>query len=137
MNEKLSRIAAVWAAPVAVGVVAAIIGSAFLPESSAEQAPLVHFTTVNVSLPPGSGTFPPGPGVEIANAHCVICHSTGMVLRQPPLTFNEWKAVIMKMRNAFGAPIPADQVDALARYLNTVNGRKGGTGPSGVSKEAS
>jgi mono/diheme cytochrome c family protein len=137
MNEKLSRIAALWAAPVAVGIVAAIIGSGFFTESNAQQAPPVHFSTVTVTLPPGSGTFPPGPGVEIANANCVICHSTGMVLRQPPLTENEWKTEIMKMRNAFGAPISVDQVDALARYLSTVNGRKAGSGPSGVSKEAS
>ena len=41
------------------------------------------------------------------------------------------------MRNAFGAPISVDQVDALARYLSTVNGRKSESGPSGVSGEAS
>jgi mono/diheme cytochrome c family protein len=137
MKEKLSRIAALWAAPAAVGVVAAVVGSALLPESNAQKAPAIHFSTVNVTLPTGSGTFPPGPGVEIANANCVICHSTGMVLRQPPLTENEWKTEIMKMRNAFGAPIAVDQIDALARYLSTVNGRKAGSGPSGVTKEAS
>jgi mono/diheme cytochrome c family protein len=100
-------------------------------------APAVHLSAVNVSLPLGQSTFPPGPGADIANSNCVICHSTGMVLRQPPLTLSEWKTEIMKMRNAFGAPIPADQIDALARYLNTINGSKPQAGPSGVDNQAS
>jgi mono/diheme cytochrome c family protein len=143
MNQKLNRIAIVLAAPV-IGVAAAILGSHFLPESIAQQAqrqgkvvPPVRFTAVNVTLPPGSVTFPPGNGAEIANANCVICHSTGMVLTQPPLTMEEWKTEIMKMRNAFGAPIPADQVDALSRYLSVINGRKSEAAPSGVGNEAS
>jgi len=44
------------------------------------------------------------------------------VLRQPPLTEDEWIGEINKMRNAFGAPLPADQVDALAKYLSSING---------------
>jgi hypothetical protein len=49
----------------------------------------------------------------------------------------EWKTEIMKMRNAFGAPIPADQVDALSRYLSVINGRKSEAAPSGIGNEAS
>jgi len=60
-----------------------------------------------------------------------------MVLHQPPLTVDEWKIEIMKMRAAFGAPIPADQVDALAHYLGVVDGRKAEKGPSGVDNQAS
>jgi len=45
-----------------------------------------------------------------------------MVLRQPPLTEDVWRFEINKMRNAYGAPLPADQVDALARYLHSING---------------
>ncbi len=144
MNTKLRRIAAFWAAPVLLGIVAGAIGSRYLPESVEAQAarqaaavPPVRFTAVNVSLPAGTAVFPQGPGSEIANAHCVMCHSTGMVLRQPPLTVNEWKTEIMKMRNAFGAPIPLDQVDKLARYLDTLNGKKDETAPSGVDNQAS
>jgi hypothetical protein len=44
------------------------------------------------------------------------------VLRQPPLTEDEWTGEINKMRNSFGAPLPADQVAALARYLHSING---------------
>jgi hypothetical protein len=144
MTMKLVRIAAVWAIPVAVGTIVALTGSRYLPESIAEQAkrqadlvPPVHFTALDVSLPAGSAIFPPGGGSEIANANCVMCHSTGMVLRQPPLTTLEWKTEIMKMRNGFGAPIPLDQVDQLAHYLGVVNGKKNKGGPSGVDNQAS
>jgi mono/diheme cytochrome c family protein len=144
MNQKLNRIAIVWAVPVVIGAAAAIVGSCYLPESIAEQArrqaefvPPVRFTAMSVTVPSGSVTFPPGDGAEIANANCVMCHSTGMVLRQPPLTMEEWKTEIMKMRNAFGAPIPADQVDALSRYLSVINGRKSEAAPPGIGNEAS
>jgi len=92
---------------------------------------------MSVSLPPGDGQFPTGKGSEIANAQCVMCHSTGMVLRQPPLTVEEWKTEVMKMRNAFGAPIPLDQVEALTQYLRSINGREADAHPSGGDKQAS
>jgi len=69
------------------------------------------------------GLVPPGNGSVIANAYCLICHSAGMVLRQPPLTQDEWTGEINKMRNSFGAPLPPDQVEALAKYLQSINGR--------------
>ncbi|WP_245983036.1 c-type cytochrome [Trinickia fusca] len=120
-----------------------MIGSRYLPASAqsqtakqTERVPPVRFAAVDVTLPSGETVFPPGKGSEIANANCVICHSTGMVLRQPALTVDEWHAEIDKMRNAFGAPIPADQVDELAHYLSTINGRKLDGGPSGVDHQA-
>jgi mono/diheme cytochrome c family protein len=144
MNAKLRRIATVWAVPVLLGVVAAVAGSHYLPESIAEQArrqaelvPPVRFTAVNVTLPVSSVKFPPGKGSDIANANCVMCHSTGMVLRQPALTEDEWRTEINKMRGAFGAPIPAEQVDELAHYLSVINGRKSESGPSAVDNQAS
>jgi hypothetical protein len=54
---------------------------------------------------------------------CLICHSAGMVLRQPPLTKEEWRSEVQKMRSAYGALLPADQVDALSEYLKRINGR--------------
>ena len=144
MNGRLSRIAIAWLVPVLVGAVGVVVSRHYLPQSIASQAarqaaiaPPVQFNVVNVSLPSGEYVFPPGKGSEIANANCVMCHSTGMVLRQPPLTIEEWKVEVMKMRGAFGAPIPLEQVDALAQYLFSVDGRNGDEGPSGVDKQAS
>jgi hypothetical protein len=47
-----------------------------------------------------------------------------MVTRQPPLQFAEWKAEINKMRAAYGAPIPAEQVEELATYLSAIKGKQ-------------
>jgi hypothetical protein len=75
---------------------------------------------VKVELPASDETFPPGVGADIATGQCLICHSAGMVLRQPPLTKDEWRAEIMKMRSAYGAQIPDDQVDRLSEYLKSI-----------------
>ena len=79
--------------------------------------------TVDVTLPNGRETFPPGKGSDLANAQCVICHSAGMVIRQPPLSFQEWKAEVSKMRAVYGAPLPADQIEQIAQYLTAINGK--------------
>jgi hypothetical protein len=79
---------------------------------------------VRVELPASDEPFPPGSGVDIASSQCLICHSAGMVLTQPPLKKEEWRAEILKMRSVYGAPIPDDQVDALSEYLKDINGRQ-------------
>jgi hypothetical protein len=66
----------------------------------------------------------------------LICHSAGMVLRQPPLTQDAWTVEVNKMRNAFGAPLPADQAEALAKYLRSINGQSP-NGPSAVDGQGS
>ena len=81
------------------------------------------WSKVDVELPASKTVFPPGQGADIANGQCLICHSAGMALLQPPLTQDQWAGEINKMRNAFGAPLPADQVEPLARYLHNINGR--------------
>jgi cytochrome c5 len=79
---------------------------------------------VRVELPASDESFPPGIGADIASSQCLICHSAGMVLTQPPLKKDEWRAEIMKMRTAYGAPIPDDQVEGLSEYLKNINGRQ-------------
>ena len=82
------------------------------------------WSTVSVDLPVNEAPFPPGNGSDIASGQCLNCHSAGMVLSQPPLTQDEWVGEINKMRNAYGAPLPADQIEALAKYLFSINGRQ-------------
>jgi hypothetical protein len=77
------------------------------------------WTKVGVELPSSEIPFPPGKGSEMT-PQCLICHSADMVLHQPPLTQGEWVGEINKMRNAFGAPLPANQVEELARYLYNI-----------------
>jgi mono/diheme cytochrome c family protein len=80
-----------------------------------------QWAIVSVELPASDENFPPGLGADIATSQCLICHSAGMVLRQPPLTKEEWRAEIIKMRSAYGAPMPDDQVDRLSEYLKSIN----------------
>jgi mono/diheme cytochrome c family protein len=87
------------------------------PEKTATQAD-ARWSKVSVELPTSQTPFPAGEGAVIANAQCLICHSAGMVLRQPGRTQEQWKETINKMRSAYGAPLPAEQVDALAAYLS-------------------
>ena len=72
---------------------------------------------VHVELPASSEQLPPGEGADIANSQCLICHSASMVLTQPKLTEKQWTDTINKMRVAYGAPLPADQVPLLVAYF--------------------
>jgi mono/diheme cytochrome c family protein len=141
MNTSLRNFVLISAVPVLLGVVLAAglawprtVNSA--PAAEVAKGPIQKWTKVSVDLPVSQVSFPPGNGSVIANAYCLICHSAGMVLRQPPLTQDEWTVEINKMRNAFGAPLPADQVEALAKYLRSINGQST-KGPSAVDGQAS
>jgi mono/diheme cytochrome c family protein len=130
MNTNRRSVALIWGAPVVLGI--ALATGLSWPRgadssAAAEKAatgPAQRWAQVSVDMPTSYTAFPPGDGAEIANGQCVICHSADMVLRQPPLTQDEWTGEINKMRNSFGAPLPADQVDALALYLRGINGRQ-------------
>jgi len=128
MNTNLRSAALIWSVPVLLGI--ALAAGLTWPRTvdsepaakEAAKAPVQTWVKVSVELPASQVSFPPGNGSVIANAYCLICHSAGMVLRQPPLTQDEWTGEINKMRNAFGAPLPADQVEPLAKYLLSING---------------
>ena len=100
------------------------LGSANADTASRKDRAPRQMGIVQIELPANDESFPPGVGAEIANSQCQICHSAGMVLTQPPLKKDEWRAEIMKMRSSYGAPIPEDQVDGLADYLKNINGRE-------------
>jgi hypothetical protein len=85
--------------------------------------PTIKFKLVDVTLPNSDQIYPPGKGADTTNAYCLMCHSAEMALLQPPLSEKEWTAEVNKMRTAFGAPIPPEQVGEIAHYLSTVNGR--------------
>ena len=124
MQFKLRTSAVVWAAPVALAGLVLVAGAPQLQAentSSSQDEPLApsdaRWTKVSVQLPTSPTPFPAGQGADIANSQCVICHSPDMVLYQPARTQEQWKETINKMRSAYGAPLPAEQVDALATYL--------------------
>jgi mono/diheme cytochrome c family protein len=121
MTTSLRNIALISVLPL-LGI--ALAAGLTWPRSVHSAPPVPKWTKVRVEIPASQTPFPPGDGAVIANAQCLICHSAGMVLRQPPLTQEEWLAEINKMRNSYGAPIPADQVEPLARYLRSISALK-------------
>jgi mono/diheme cytochrome c family protein len=142
MNTSLRNIALISAVPI---VLALALGTGLTWPRTVNSEPAAKevvkgsvpkWVKVSVDLPTSQVSFPPGNGSVIANAYCLICHSAGMVLRQPPLTQDEWSSEINKMRNAFGAPLPADQVEALAKYLRSIDGQSK-KGPSAVDGQGS
>lgn len=72
---------------------------------------------ITISLPAPVVAFRAAPGVELAQAHCAMCHSPDYLSNQPPFPRAFWKDTVEKMRKSYGAPIPADKVEALADYL--------------------
>lgn len=57
------------------------------------------------------------PGREKAQV-CLACHSVDYIpMNSPFLDKAGWTATVNKMINAFGAPIPKDDVDPIATYL--------------------
>jgi hypothetical protein len=58
-----------------------------------------------------------GPGRDKANV-CFACHSADYIqMNSRFLDKTGWTASVNKMINAFGAPIPKEDVEAIASYL--------------------
>ena len=78
----------------------------------------VNARPVTYQLPEETAAFKPGPNLDSAQGNCGACHSADYVLTQPPTTTRaQWKAIVEKMRQRFGASLPAEQVDVVADYL--------------------
>jgi mono/diheme cytochrome c family protein len=83
----------------------------------------IPLKSVNVEIPFGDRMFE-GLGSDFANNNCLACHSAGMVLDQPALTQEQWRAEVEKMRAAFKAPVDPKDVDAIVAYLVSIKGAK-------------
>ncbi|SCC94542.1 putative cytochrome c [Thiomonas sp. X19] len=108
----------------AFGVVTtAAFGLAALLASSPAQA--ITLQTKSINLPTSTRVFPgDSAGAKAANSYCLMCHSVGMVMNQPDLGKAAWLVEVNKMKNAFKAPIPEDQVAVIAGYLDSIKGKK-------------
>ncbi len=78
---------------------------------SASAAPL------KIELPAETVILKILPGADAVKAQCLVCHSTEYITTQPPLSPAAWKATVEKMQKKYGAPLPADQIEALVDYL--------------------
>lgn len=69
-------------------------------------------------LPEDTAKLHPGPGVDLAEAHCLTCHSPDYIAMQPPKKGHAfWTAEVTKMIKVYGAPIEEGDAKAIADYL--------------------
>ncbi len=78
--------------------------------------------TVAITLPPDHGALLPGPGMEVTERACRMCHSLDYIVMQPRGAEAQWRGVVTKMIKVFGAPIPEDEARAIVQYLSAEYG---------------
>lgn len=69
------------------------------------------------TLPAETAKLKPGPGLELVNSQCLLCHSVDYISTQPRLPAPQWRAVVVKMQAKYGAPIATNKIDVLVDYL--------------------
>jgi mono/diheme cytochrome c family protein len=78
-----------------------------------------HAEPRSYSLPEETAQFRPAPGVEIAQANCMTCHSADYVSLQPWKQGKDfWTAEVNKMVKVYGAPISSEDAEKIITYLS-------------------
>jgi hypothetical protein len=75
------------------------------------------FSASDWALPAGEPKLKSDERIEVVTAQCLTCHSADYISTQPPLKRPAWQAIVVKMREKYGAPLPADQTDLVVDYL--------------------
>jgi len=83
----------------------------------AAGALLAQAADVKFTLPKETAKLKDAPEVQLANTHCLICHSADYISTQPKLNRAGWAASVKKMREKYGAIIAEDKVEPLVSYL--------------------
>jgi sulfite dehydrogenase (cytochrome) subunit B len=73
----------------------------------------------DITLPPDHpyAMLKPGPGSEVAQRSCVLCHSTDYIVTQPPGDQKQWDGVVTKMIKVYGAQLSEADAKTVAEYL--------------------
>ena len=82
--------------------------------------------SVRYDLPDETAELASGPGLDVAQANCVACHSADYISTQPrnlPDPSGFWAAEVTKMRHSYGAPVAEADVPAIVAYLVAAYGR--------------
>jgi hypothetical protein len=91
---------------------------------AARAAPPSQLNPLKVELPDSGKMFPDGPHSDAINNNCLACHSADMVLNQPALSQQAWRAEVNKMITAYKAPVAPEDVGAIVEYLTSLKGAK-------------
>ena len=110
-----------------VVVMAGVIAACAAQLSIAQEPMPTPAVTPKAAVQAPSDELADAPGREKA-AQCGACHSLDYIrMNSRFLDLTGWTAIVNKMIKAFGAPIPQDDVDAIARYLAEQYGKPGAT----------
>ena len=104
-----------------LSLTATLVNGIALAQNALTASPhrTIRLTSQKITLPFGDKVFAGNNEVaKIANEHCLLCHSRGMIDTQPPLTLETWKKEIDKMRTAYGCPLRADQTSGVAEFIS-------------------
>jgi hypothetical protein len=99
-------------------IIFAVCSGAAWSVSAAERSQVVK-----IDLPAETARLGAGPDVASAQV-CMVCHSVDYIYMQPPLTSEQWRGEVLKMKNTFGAPIQNADVDKIVTYLMSQNGKQ-------------
>jgi len=81
-------------------------------------APIPGVHTVDaIVLPHDEPDLPAGPHRDEFQTACTVCHSTRLVLTQPPFPEKKWNEIVEKMIKTYGAPITPSAQSAIVEYL--------------------
>lgn len=83
------------------------------------QALLEQLRSASIALPADDAQFT-GAGADILNRNCLACHSPTMISYQPKLTNAQWRDIVIKMKNAYHAPIADEDVPELVERLTAL-----------------
>ncbi len=100
-------------------IIVLILGGTALAAEKSSNKDQVH----RIDLPAVKVALKPMPGMEKTAAYCNICHSLDYITTQPPFSAEKWEEIVMKMINAFGAPIPPDVALEITGYLGSAYGK--------------
>ncbi len=88
---------------------------------SKPQPEAAAFADLTVALPEDTGVFPVRAGSDEMTANCAACHSPSMILLQPALSTEQWKAEIKKMKEVYKAPVDPAAESAILSYLEATS----------------
>lgn len=88
------------------------------PQSS--ERTVTRLQSDSVTLPDDAEGFGDSAAAKLLETRCTACHSASMVLRQPPLSREQWTATVVKMREAYKASVAEGETGAVVDALMTV-----------------
>jgi sulfite dehydrogenase len=91
---------------------------------------------LKIQLPQETASLKPGPGVELANSRCLVCHSADYISTQPPMPAAFWKSTALKMRDKYGAELPDTDVEPVVAYLTSAYGTGAAAAPAAPAPAA-